>query len=60
LKFVGDPFVYEDVALPFVKNEKGEQLSKDFNAEIKKLREDGTLTELSKKYFSGEDISVKK
>jgi putative S-methylcysteine transport system substrate-binding protein len=60
LKFVGDPFVYEDVALPFVKNEKGEQLSEEFNAEIKKLREDGTLTELSKKYFSNEDISVKK
>ncbi|MEH7181047.1 transporter substrate-binding domain-containing protein [Neobacillus vireti] len=60
LKFVGDPFVYEDIALPFVKTEQGEKLSEEFNAEIKKLREDGTLTELSKKYFANEDITVKK
>lgn len=60
LEFVGDPFVYEDIALPFMKNEQGEKLSKEFNAEIKKLREDGTLTELSKKYFADEDITVKK
>jgi putative S-methylcysteine transport system substrate-binding protein len=59
LKFVGDPFVYEDIAFPFVKTEEGEKLSKEFNTEIQKLREDGTLTELSKKYFSGEDITVK-
>jgi putative amino-acid transport system substrate-binding protein len=60
LKFVGAPFIYEDIAFPFVKTEEGEKLSKEFNAEIKKLREDGTLTELSKKYFSDEDITVKK
>lgn len=59
LKFVGEPFLYEDIAFPFVKTEEGEELSKAFNAEIKKLREDGTLTELSKKYFSDEDITVK-
>ncbi|MFT8319733.1 MAG: transporter substrate-binding domain-containing protein [Bacillus sp. (in: firmicutes)] len=59
LKFVGEPFVYEDVSFPFAKNEEGEKLSEAFNAEIEKLREDGTLTELSKKYFSGEDITVK-
>ncbi|MFK9094450.1 amino acid ABC transporter substrate-binding protein [Bacillus salipaludis] len=59
LKFVGDPFVYEDIAFPFVKNEKGDQLSEKFNAEIQKLREDGTLTKLSKKYFADEDITVK-
>lgn len=58
LKFVGDPFVYEDVSFPFVKDEKGEALRDEINAEIEKLREDGTLGEISKKYFAGEDISV--
>lgn len=59
LKFVGEPFVYEDVAFPFLKNKDGEALAEAFNAEIKKLREDGTLTEISKKYFADEDITVK-
>ncbi|MFS0662254.1 transporter substrate-binding domain-containing protein [Niallia alba] len=59
LKFVGEPFVYEDVAFPFLKSEEGEALAEAFNAEIEKLREDGTLTEISKKYFAGEDITVK-
>ncbi|MED3961294.1 transporter substrate-binding domain-containing protein [Niallia taxi] len=59
LKFVGDPFVYEDVSFPFAKTEDGEKLAEAFNTEIKKLREDGTLADLSKKYFAGEDITVK-
>lgn len=59
LKFVGDPFIYEDISFPFVKNEEGDKLSKKFNAEVQKLRKDGTLTEISKKYFAGEDITVK-
>lgn len=59
LKFVGDPFVYEDVSFPFVKNEDGEKLREDINAELEKLRNDGTLAEISGKYFAGEDISVK-
>lgn len=59
LKFVGDPFVYEDIAFPFVKDEEGAALRDEFNAELEKLREDGTLTELSEKYFSGEDITIK-
>ncbi|RDW18111.1 amino acid ABC transporter substrate-binding protein [Oceanobacillus arenosus] len=59
LKFVGDPFVYEDTAFPFVKDDDGEKLREEFNKEIEKLREDGTLTEISQKYFAGEDITVK-
>ena len=30
-----------------------------FNEELEKLRNDGTLKEISEKYFAGEDISVK-
>lgn len=58
LKFVGDPFHYEDVAFPFVKNEQNAKLIQQINDELQKLREDGTLKELSEKYF-GEDITVK-
>ncbi|WP_152656907.1 transporter substrate-binding domain-containing protein [Oceanobacillus sp. CFH 90083] len=58
LKFVGDPFVYEDISFPFQQNEEGEALRDEFNEEIENLREDGTLREISEKYFAGEDISV--
>ena len=57
-KFVGDPVAYESVAFPFVKDEKGTGLQEEFSAEIQKLREDGTLTAISEKYFK-EDITVK-
>jgi putative S-methylcysteine transport system substrate-binding protein len=57
-KFVGDPVAYESVAFPFAKNDAGTQFQKAFNDEIKKLREDGTLTKISEKYFK-EDITVK-
>ncbi|TCP23767.1 amino acid ABC transporter substrate-binding protein (PAAT family) [Scopulibacillus darangshiensis] len=60
LKFVGEPFEYEKIAFPFVKNEDGKKLREKFNAEIQKLREDGTLKKISEKYFAGEDITVKK
>lgn len=59
LKFVGEPFHYEDVAFPFVKNEKNKALIEQINAEIKKMREDGTLKQISEKYFGGEDITTK-
>jgi putative amino-acid transport system substrate-binding protein len=59
LKFVGEPFVYEDIAFPFTKTARGEELQSEINAEIAELREDGTLKELSEKYFSQEDITVK-
>lgn len=58
LKFVGEPFLYEDVAFPFVKNDKNATLIEEFNKEIQSLREDGTLTELSIKYY-GEDVTTK-
>lgn len=58
LKLVGDPVAYESVAFPFAKNEQGQKFQEEINAEIKKLREDGTIKEISEKYFK-EDISVK-
>jgi len=57
LKFVGDPIVYEDVAFPFVKDDKGTELQKLVDEEIAKLREDGTLKKISEKYFK-EDITT--
>ncbi|MEY9869588.1 transporter substrate-binding domain-containing protein [Peribacillus sp. RS7] len=57
LKLVGDPVAYENVGYPFTKTEKGKKLNDEFTTEIKKLKEDGTLTKLSNKYF-GEDITT--
>jgi len=59
LKFVGEPFVYEDVAFPFRKTADNEELIAAINTEIQKLREDGTLKKLSEKHYGGEDITVK-
>jgi putative amino-acid transport system substrate-binding protein len=59
LKFVGEPFHYEDVAFPFAKNEKNKKLIEQLNTEIEKLRADGTLKKLSEKYFYGEDVTTK-
>jgi putative amino-acid transport system substrate-binding protein len=42
-----------------VKSEKNQKLIEQFNAEIEKLREDGTLKKLSEKYFYGEDVTTK-
>ena len=56
-KLVGEPLVIEEVAFPFAKNEKGEELRKEFNQAIKKLKERGNVKELSIKYY-GEDITA--
>lgn len=57
LKFVGEPFVYEAVAFPFVKG-SNEELREAITAEVQKLHENGTISELSIKYY-GEDVSKK-
>lgn len=56
-KLVGDPLVIEEVAFPFQRNEKGEQLRKEFDQAIEKLQKDGTIKALAEKYY-GEDIST--
>ena len=47
------------VAIPLRKNETTQSLLKEINSAILELRRDGTLSELSKKFF-GEDFSNKK
>lgn len=54
LKFVGDPIAWESVAFPF---EQGSELVAQVNEQIAVLREDGTLKELSVKYY-GDDVTV--
>jgi putative S-methylcysteine transport system substrate-binding protein len=55
-KLVGEPITIEQVAFPFSKDEKGQALREKFNQAIEKLRANGTLKNLSIKYF-GEDIT---
>ncbi len=58
LKLVGDPIYYENNAYPFAKTEKGKSLCQEVNAALKEMREDGTMNELSTKWF-GADYTVK-
>lgn len=39
------------IALPFKNNARGKKLQKQFTKEIDKMRKDGTLTKISKKYY---------
>lgn len=55
-KLVGEPITIEQVAFPFNKDEKGQALREKFNQAIEKLRANGTLKNISIKYF-GEDIT---
>ncbi len=55
-KLVGNPITIEQVAFPFNKDEKGKALREKFNQVIEKLRANGTLKNLSIKYF-GENIT---
>lgn len=57
LKFVGDPFEYQEIAFPF--SEKNADLKDAFSLEIEKFREEGKLKELSEKYYYRHDISEK-
>ena len=53
LKLVGDPVAEYEVAFPFAK--ENEELRNLVNDELVKLKEDGTLAEISEKYF-GDNI----
>lgn len=57
LKMVGEPITFEQVAFPFVKKEENNVIIEEFNKAIQELREDGSLKEISDKYFK-EDITV--
>jgi ABC-type amino acid transport substrate-binding protein len=55
LKVLADTEVFFESAYPFAKTEKGDKLRKLSNKALKEMREDGTLTKISKKYF---DVDV--
>jgi putative amino-acid transport system substrate-binding protein len=57
-RLVGGALSDETVGFPFSKNERGDKLRAQFNEELGKLVQDGTLKQLSIKYF-GEDITPK-
>lgn len=56
LKTVGGPLSNEAVCFPFAKSAKGDALLAKFNQEIASMRQDGSLTALSVKYF-GRDLT---
>lgn len=57
LAFAGKPFSEIRNALPFRTDEKGTELRDRFDAAITTLKANGTLTEISEKWF-GTDISA--
>lgn len=58
LKVVGEPFGVKQVALPFRKDARGEELRKKVDVALEQLRADGTLSKISEKWFD-RDLSVK-
>lgn len=58
LKLVGQPIQTIQNSFPFLKNEKNDALLKDINAAIESLRNDGTLKNISMKWFNT-DITAK-
>ncbi|MEO9464949.1 amino acid ABC transporter substrate-binding protein [Sulfitobacter pontiacus] len=57
LALAGKPFSEIRNALPFRNDDEGQALRDHFDAAITKLKEDGTLTEISEKWF-GSDITT--
>lgn len=55
LKIVGDTGTVQEYGYPFLKNENGEKLCKQFDDALTEMKEDGTLTDISKKWF---DIDI--
>ncbi|MEZ9592344.1 amino acid ABC transporter substrate-binding protein [Vibrio breoganii] len=58
LQLAGEPFETIENAMPFVNNENGQKLQKEVNGALDAMREDGTLAEISNKWF-GADITQK-
>ncbi|UTV29359.1 amino acid ABC transporter substrate-binding protein [Photobacterium atrarenae] len=54
LQLAGEPFERIENAWPFMNNEKGEALRDDVNQALKSMREDGTLAEISQKWFDAD------
>ncbi len=58
LQLAGQPFETIENAWPFVNNERGQALQVEVNKALAEMREDGTLAEISNKWF-GADITQK-
>ena len=58
LQLAGQPFETIENAWPFVNNERGLELQSEVNKALAEMREDGTLAEISNKWF-GADITQK-
>lgn len=56
VEVVGEPIQSDNIALVFNKDKQGEELKAKIDPIIKKLKEDGTLAKLSKKWTEGEYI----
>ncbi|MGF1722821.1 amino acid ABC transporter substrate-binding protein [Vibrio kyushuensis] len=56
LQLAGEPFETIQNAWPFVDNEKGQALKTEVNQALSAMREDGTLADISQKWF-GADIT---
>lgn len=56
LQLAGEPFETIENAWPFVNDEKGQRLQQDVNKALAEMREDGTLSEISTKWF-GADVT---
>lgn len=52
LKIVGKTGYYQQYAYPFPKTEEGEALCKEFDQALTEMKEDGTLREISEKWFN--------
>jgi polar amino acid transport system substrate-binding protein len=61
IKIVGDPLYYEPLAVAIDKQAPADPkpLVDEVSKHIKEMHEDGTLTELSKKWFDGIDLTKK-
>lgn len=58
LQFAGQPFEDYIIAYPFVNNDKNKELKDKFNQAIEELQKDGTMAQLSMKFYK-QDISKK-
>ena len=58
IKVVGDPLFYEPLAVAFDKKADATALAAAVSAIVEQMHADGTLTELSKKWYDGTDYTV--
>ena len=58
IKLVGDPLFYEPLAVAFDKKADSDSASRAVSKIVEEMHDDGTLTEMSKKWYDGTDYTV--